>query len=509
MTNFAFVMELLEISPKKFLEIGFDHTLVSRWRSGKRRLMPERHQVKTIAKMVWEIDSKMALPVLEKLLHIWYPAISCHNETEKQALLEKFLTEKRQTTPEYQKIRGIRLDCLRDHVEALPHGIEAVRFRLLDFLDLVEALAEPEHLYFVFTEGFFLYLNDSNFGKLFTEKLLKLFQAGHRMTSVIRSDRAVTDAWYFHRIRLYAHLKGYMRTRYYDHFQQQGAEKMFGTAGNKIAFTVSRDKLLDLDSTRIDIYNDPQSVADIGESIQGFFDRSRPLTHYSFFTKPAGWLGNVIINNDSPCYLYTRLPHFGLIAPDDYAKFFALNEDEAALLRQEFHALTLTPEFFNESVTIHHIFCATDIENALAKKRHQSLELSTMLGRKVWMSTSNLISQLQKIQTLMKTHTNYEVCFLENEQFSKLLIEVGVWGNEAAIGWIDKGEAFVGKAYPVVAGMQGFCARVWNEIPAVLRSQTTVNNEINQWLKKYGNEANLGIKLPKLLTGGLLRKTSG
>ena len=168
MTNFAFLMDLLGIPAKMFSKTGFDHTLVSRWRSGKRRLMPGHRQAVIIAKLFMETDDKREFPVLGRLLQIWYPAQPYGMESEKQDLLEMFLTEKGQMDQDYQRKREVRLDCLRNYSEnapAAPRSKEAVRLGLHDFLDLIGRLPESTQISFVFTEGLSVYLNDADLGK--------------------------------------------------------------------------------------------------------------------------------------------------------------------------------------------------------------------------------------------------------------------------------------------------------------------------------------------------------
>ena len=486
MTNFAFLMDLLEISAKEFSKTGFDHTLVSRWRAGKRRLMPGRRQAAITAKLFMETDAKREFPVLEKLVQIWYPTQPYGMEAEKQELLEMFLTEKGQTEPDYRKKREVRLECLRNYSEAAPaapQGIEAVRLGLLDFLDLIGGLPEPTQISFVFTEGLAIYLDDSDFGRMITKKLMELFEAGHRMLSVMRSDSAMRDAWYFQKIKLYAHLKGYITTQYYDEYEQQGSEKILGTAGDKLAIKVTRQRLTETNDTRMNIYNDAKKAAEIGAGIKKYISRSRPLAYYGFFDKPDGWLNNISIQKDKPGYLFARMPHFSLATPEELAKYFALTNDEAALVMREFRPIALEPCFFNEDVPVRHVFCETDIEDALMKKRHQSHELSAMLGRKVWMSTKHLAQQLAKIQTLSKTCKNYEVCFLDHAQFNGLLVQIGVWGNEAAISWIENRPALSCKNYLLVSSMQSLCVKAWNEIPAEIRSRRAANRKLDRWEK--------------------------
>ena len=487
MTNFAFIMDLLRITAKSFSQAGFDHTLISRWRSGKRRLMPGRRQVAVVAEMFRDADARRDFPVLEGLLKIWYPAMKCSSESEKQSFLEKFLTEKGQTDPDYVRKREVRLDCLRHHDgnnPAAPRGVEAVRLGLLDYLDLIGNLPEPVRFCFVFTEGLSIYLDDPDFGSLLMEKFIKLFEAGHKMLSIMRSDSAMSDAWYFHKTKLYAHLKGYISTLYYSDYEQQGSEKILGIAGDNFALRAVRQSHWDANDTYISIYHDSKQAAEISERIESYISRAQPLAYYGFFGNPDGWLSNISILKNEPCYLFARLPHFCIAQPEYLAASFGLTEDEMALLRREFHPLTLGPAFFDEDAPIRHIFSESDIEDALLKKRHQSHELSAMLGRKVWMPTRNLAGQLMKIQALLKTHSNYEVCFLNNAQFNELLLQIGVWGHEAAISWIEGYPALSCKNYLIVTSMQSLCFKAWNEIPSEMRSRKAANRKLSQWLKK-------------------------
>ena len=486
MTNFAYIMDLLNIFPKYFLKASFDHTLVSRWRNGKRRIMPGRHQVKTIARIFWQKDAEMDSPAIERLLKIWYPALPCETQEEKQRLLEIFLTEKGQTDPEYQKIREIRLGRLK-HREgappAEPQGIENVRLGLLGFLDLIGAQPEPQRFYLVFTEGQYVYLSDENFGKLFMHKLMKLFEAGHRLSVSIRSDNVAADILYHHKTKLYAHLKGYITTQYYDVFKPC-KEKILGIVGEKIAFKVIRDKLWDFDNTSIDIYTDRDSVEGIHKHIQEYLDISQPLMRYGFFGSPNAYLSHARICKDHPCHIITRYPHFGIMPAEEFAEAFALSEGELSLLQREYQAILLDPPFFDETARVRHIFCATAIDAALQKQRHQSHALTAMLGRKAWMPTPDLIQQLKTIQALLKTRGNYEACFLDESQFDEISLQAGVWGNETVIAWLEKDTSAASMEYPIVAGMQAFCATVWDEIPPELRTRDAARRKINRWLKK-------------------------
>ena len=572
-------MDILNFCPKDFLKYGFDHTVVSRWRSGKRRLMPGRHQAKTLARAFLEADRDDGGGIIDRLLHSWYPAEKYDTDEEKCSYLESFLTEKNQTSLEYQKVRSARLNSslsgaldnglsgslgnsrgggkgdgssgdssvdldnglsgglensrvggkgdglsggldnslsgglensrgssmgcrlcgsldngLGDGLDnglgsskkslwAVPRGIEAVRIGLLDFLDLIGKFPEPQQMSFVFTEGLSMYLDEAYFGQLFMGKFMKLFEKGHRMFVAMRSDRAISDAWYFHKIKLYAHMKGYIKTLYYADFLPQGKDKLLGLAGDKLSIKVTRESLWDVENARVDIRNDLETAADIKKQIQGFASRGRPFAHYDYLNEPKGLLQNVNIYKDQPSYVFSRLPHFGVAAPKAFAECFALSGDELDAIQNEFFPLLLDPSYFNDDIPVRHIFCEDDINSMLMKKRHQSHELSAMIGRKAWMSTAYLVRQLKAIQALLKAHKNYEACFVKREDFSKLMIQIGVWGNEAVICWLDEKYSVACKEYLIVTGLLGYCFREWNEIPNNVKNRHAVSRKLAQWVK--------------------------
>ncbi|MCL2826337.1 MAG: hypothetical protein FWD72_02900, partial [Eggerthellaceae bacterium] len=181
-------------------------------------------------------DAQLGEPVLDGLLRLWYPASPFETQDGKQALLENFLTEKEQFSPEYQKIRDIRLHALLDRKAGPPShpcGIEAVRLGLLDFLDLIAAYPTPQRFYLVFTEDQVIYFSDEGFSNLYVDKLMRLFEAGHRLSVAIRSDRVAADILHFRKAKLYAHLKGYITTRYYEDYRPS-SDKILGIVGDQL-----------------------------------------------------------------------------------------------------------------------------------------------------------------------------------------------------------------------------------------------------------------------------------
>lgn len=200
MTNFAFIMDLLKISAKKFSEIGFDKTRVSRWRSGKLRIMPNRYIAHKIAELFWKVDNEREVPILNDIISIWYPVDSCGTPEEKQKLLERFLTEKGQNEPYYIELREKCLgNIAKEEIgkqEPAVMGLAAARQRILDFFELISQMPYPMIIETVYPQGRGIFPIDKVFDKQLFEKYYKIFCYGHKIEFSIRSDEYVSNFAY-------------------------------------------------------------------------------------------------------------------------------------------------------------------------------------------------------------------------------------------------------------------------------------------------------------------------
>ena len=148
-----------------------------------------------------------------------------------------------------------------------------------------------------------------------------------------------------------------------------------------------------------------------------------------------------------------------------------------------------TPGFFEPGVPQRHVYCENDIENALLKNRHRSLEFTDILGRRVFMQTQTLVDRLALLKKLLEEYPQYEVCFLRDEHFQRLTMQIAARGDTAAIGWIAGGKSTACRDYTNVNTLTGFCAYIWEQIPGMIKSRCTTIRKLNTWLKmavKYG-----------------------
>ena len=110
------------------------------------------------------------------------------------------------------------------------------------------------------------------------------------------------------------------------------------------------------------------------------------------------------------------------------------------------------------------------------------------------MTTPSLVQQLQEIQNLLKKHKNYEVCFLSDERFEELKVQLIVWGYSASVMWLDSEHSAASRGNMNHRVIRGFCQAAWDNIPGKMKSRAAAMHKIEQWLEKarrYGYETKI------------------
>ncbi len=504
-TNFAYLMDLLGIKPAALCDaVGADKTLVSRWRTGARKLMPGHHWAGKIADYFVQVDEASGRPVLHEVLAAYYPGEEPGGAGEKSRLLAHWLTTAGQREAEYQRRREGLLRRLMEQVErwaappkppeevpAPPHplpantvvyGVAGVQGSALQFIELVQQQPTPQELWYVCPEGLDMYTRDERFGTALMNRLMELFSAGHTLNVVLRTDYKMTDISSFSGRWLVAHLLGYVKSYYFDEFHKTYEDKMMAVLPGKMAMKVS-DSATD-GGIYTAIHFDSGTVGAVEQAVESYRSRSRQRFHYHLFEQPDGFLRGASPLADRVHYQFARLPHFCLAGREETERGFALSGAEAQLLWREFGPLGVPASFYEEQTTVRQLYCEDDIEAALLKSRHVCPELSAICGRRVMMTTQTLVDRLALIKNRLETQRSYEVCFLPQGLFRKLVMQIACWGDVAAIGWITGGKSAACKDYTNVNALAGFCEVVWDKIPSAMKSRRTAARKLGIWLKK-------------------------
>ena len=407
-SNLDVLMSTFSITPQQLsIAISADITLISRWRTGKRRLVPGRHWIEAIAAYFVEIDTSEGKERLRAILAIFYPADNMATPEGLRTTLEKWLAVRGQADGDYAERRDRQLrqllavgddgQPLRRLLEAgapyITHGQQSTRVAILDMLDKARGLPEPPGIRFVCPEGLALLTQDASFGRNLMNRLEPLFAAGSRLHVALTVDYKMSEVSAFSGRWLSSHLKGYIRSYYNDDFFSPHNMHMMAVFGDKLCFRVLEDSA---NGVRGEFYFNTPQIAEFSRETERYFSVSRMRFHYDFFKSPDGYLVDGPGEITSDCFLMTRLPHLG-VRGRDLLHRLNLTDEEIAYFEDEYSILLTCPENLEPGNRFFHILSSDDIERALDKPRHRVQPPGDIFSRRVYMTIQVLVNQLVDI----------------------------------------------------------------------------------------------------------------
>jgi|GEM_PF-2898794 len=497
-SNLAVLMSMYTVTPQMLSEaVGADITLISRWRTGRRRLVAGRRWVHDIAAWFIRVDEQEGQGRLAALLRIFYPAEDFAPPAAYQAATEKWLSVRLQTEDEYAERRDRQISPLLRPGEAaqaftkavepvaplVVYGEKDTRAAILDMLDKALDLPEADSIRFVCPEGLALITQNANFSAKVMGKMNLLFQRGFRLEAILTADYKMSEVSAFSGMWLSAHLKGYVRSFYSNDFYSDHSIRMLAVFGDKIAARVVYDEMTGL---RGEFYYNSPAIKGLLKEQEAYCNGAGMRFHYDFFRNPEDYLSKGFAEITGDCYVITRLPHVG-IRGDHLVDRLNLSAAEADRFRGQFGALLTGPADLGDGASFYHILCPEDIERALDKPRHRIMPSSDIFGRRVYMSTQALVEQLVLMRRLLKNQSNYNLCFLPESFFEGVGLELAIYGKQAAIGWIA-GECSTACKDPThVAILQGYASLQWNRIPGMAKTKGAALKRLNAWLRRAKN----------------------
>ncbi len=506
-TNFAVLMDVLEASPQDVsMALEADMSLVSRWRTGGRRIMPGRPWVKRMGQVFWQMDAQRPEPVIPHLLHVLRPGEKLEGDQSQLAALMQWLAEPGQMDPDY---RRRTMSSLRALVESRPGlrnaslasmlEVQAPADRALRGAQSIERVLEAMQQQLRTTGRSEVILHCPHGLEAFTsgqmtqriqQRLTRLFNRGLRLTAVLRTDFRISDVAEISGMWFAAHLRGHVQSAYYDDFRKRELEaveiSIDGEAGAELFMTSQSNQWRGM------LLFAPQEAARVADRCLQRKAAAVQLLHYRYFRQPGGYFSGVMEYADKPGYLFMQLPQFGILSVGEYAGLYRMEPQESTRLSQEFAQLVRPVPATPGQAPIRHVFSAGAIDSVLSERRSLVYAMTEMCGRRIFLTAQNLITQLKRMRDLMTGNPQYEVCFLEDAYYSKIELQVCSWGDSAVIAWLNGRDSMACKHYVVTAPLHGYCDTVWSRIPLDMRSRVAANKRIDQWLRQarlYGLDA--------------------
>lgn len=481
-TNLALLMEWTRVTPKELNRaLGIDLSHISRWRTGSRRLTAgsrwcgrlaeyflhdRREEVMALMARVSPMGLSQGQSV-EELLERWLGEnVGSWEEREELLLLSRNRSEK----------MGRENRRLLDASSF--SGDRAVRRLLMEFLDYVLTQPDPGEIISFCSGGLELFTRDERYVQTLQKKLQVLFERGKRIRMVLRTNYRPGDVALVCGPWLRAHLMGYIQSYYYDDFRLLEDENiLFGLRGRLMVQIRMKNGI-----PRAVIHRRPEAVA----AAETYFDdraqRARPRFVYRFFSCPADLLCGMPSDGEGPVYLLARLPDLGG-SFETVSRYLRLRPEETALFRHQFRPLASTLRDKDRPQTCQ-IFCEDSIDEALDGTRHLCHPFSEICGRRLYLSARGLAEQLKEMRGALERKSDYQVCFMPQEWFDRLGMELVVWGNDAAIAWIPGRQSTACRDYPSTTALRGFCATIWDRIPPTQRSRQAALKRLERWLER-------------------------
>lgn len=482
-TRLDYVMRLMDVSALELSRrCGVSSSLISRWRKGLRPLSERSEAVKSLCSVLLECEGA------EKLQDFIDPFIA-DTEDDAAALRAYLCSDELPALAPRGKPLTLQTSGSYITQQQVLLGESGFRKAVLLMLDYVMQLPPGQQVIACAHDGFDLFLKNVPFALQFLQKLDKATKRQTTFLLINRRGFGMESSAHFAGFWLTAHLKGIIRSRYYE--GDPPAEYFVGVIPGYWSGRAERDSTAE-DGLISTLYTDSRNVLKDEAHCDEQIARSEPASQYAFLKAPSGnaenkkrwkagklpkWNSPDAIAPDGSFSVICRVPSFGIMTK---AEFEAVkgSGDLPSFPRYLF----ADDETFAESA--HRIIlCKEDICEALSQTRRKNEPMSTLLGRNVFIPKKVLLAQLQRLLEAMKQNEDFEVAIMPRSAFKKVELEIVCWHNSASVGWLQDGSESVFANDPITSG--SFSAAVdhtWSKLHKGWKRKRDVSATLRKWI---------------------------
>jgi len=334
------------------------------------------------------------------------------------------------------------------------------------------------------------------FALQFLAKINGVIKRGTSFLLINRRGFGLENNAHFARFWLVAHLKGIIRSRYYegDPPEEYFVASIRGYWGGVVEIdATAEDQLISV------MYTDPRNIRRAEAHCDAFIQRSIPASQYGFLKNPTGDADNAQSWQPGPLPVWrpetARNEQEAAARPDGSFSAICRVPSIGVMTRAEFGVVlgkdtpTPMPDYlFREDesfAAVPHkiILCRDDVRVGLLKERRLNEPLSALLRRKAYMRREQLADQLWRILGAMEQNDQFEVALLPRSAFAKLELEIVCWTNSAAVGWLQDGSESVFANDPITSSsFHVAVGHAWNRLHKGWKRQSLVKRTLRKWL---------------------------
>lgn len=458
-------MSRLQISSSKLAEVsGVDHSLITKWRRGDRKLTVRSKSLRPVASALLEIDTGDVAKTLAYPFHI-------EGDSEESALAMYLVSEhvpglhpaakpvKRQTSGHYTVVHHVYL------------GKKGLRDALLSTLDYILTLPGNQTAYAVMHGNYNWLVDDADFARVVGEKVQQVFANGTRLVIVHREDPVITSVGILAAPWMRAHMTGDITSLYYHGDMPLGDSMVMGIK-DYWSLRMREDPEVE-DSIYVTMYTEPFDVRQDIKLCEQYCTLSEPVTQYGpmeeiVFTGPPDTCNGI--------YAIQRTISLGFIKQREL--------DEIAGGSVVVPELFVQPEYDCPNLPIRMILCVEDMQEALRKKRRLNKVLSQVLKRRVYVSSEILRKQLSRILHAMTMHEQFEVALVPRAAFEKIGLEMLALRDGVLFAWLEENmHAGYSEGKAMSEAMYYFGDCLWERLLAGWKRKSSVRRQLRKWLK--------------------------
>lgn len=488
LNRLEYVMELLGLSAYAVGRLtDVDHSLISKWQRGERKMTPRSKKLQAVSGVLVAADKG---GVLEPLLAPYRQ----QGETEVEAMHNYLLgdeqpalpprTEKpqRQITGDYVKEtrvfmgkKGFRkaILAIMEYVQLLPPGCEII------------GLCQGRYDWIV---------EDMSFVVQFIEQLRKAERRGTHLTMINRKGYSVAETAAFAGPWLVAHLRGYIRSLYYEGSLPSDI-RFAGSIAGYCSIRVIEDPEVE-DSLYVEMTTDPRDMRRDEALCETYRRMSEPASQYAFLQSPAGdganaqlWQpgGLPQINDQTPdgsFWALSRVPSFGILGPKEFD--YLLGGDPMPEIPS--YMLASPKGLTQGSYRI--VLCREDVREGLGMEYRRNEPLSMLLHRDVEVPKEILQAQIRRLILAMEANAEFEVALMPRVAFAKMQLEMVCWKDSASVGWLQNARQSVYADDQATSGsFYGAIGFGWDKLLSGWKRKERVLRQLRKWVD--GNDLDI------------------
>lgn len=412
-SQFGYILDLLEISGKELSSlINVDRTLVSKWKNNARPLKEKNPHFDNIRKSLIAFNKKRGDAVLERFFREIYPKVDRNEPDYLETCLHLWLVgENLGYFSSFNDWRRSKSSLYSTTIDVYK-GNQGKRDAVMEFFKYALELPAGQEIYISDTESFEWITEDMSYYKSYHEKLNELALKGHNIIILYDMNHAPKTVSAFDYFRLSKYFTGKV-TAY-------GLDASF-VLSPSLYIVHKQMSLISIENNHKDdkyiaVYRDPFSIEQAVKDFSNRLGISKKLisSYSSHGTSLKGFTETLMtaIQDRNISYFLSPLPPFSTM-PDELLKSILEQND---LSDQQIYELMQIHKvnkklFFKEgtSAQVEEILSQSHLLQALKLKKVKLQDMSTIVGKDIFITQQELIEHLNHLRELDENHDYFNV----------------------------------------------------------------------------------------------------